>query len=804
MSSGLPIDILRAEVETAIRDGAVVITSPTGSGKSTQVPRWLAVDGPVLVVEPRRIACRSLAARVADLEGARLGDTVGYSVRDEHRAGPQTRILFATPGVVLRMLAGGASGTPAPKGPRASMGGSLLAGFRTIIVDELHERRLDTDLILALLCDRWGGQLAAMSATLDGDRVAAHLGGRHLRAEGRLHPVEHRYQPGESTLPSARDLEAQVVRAIDATASQPGDVLVFLPGKAEIAACAQALSGRSDLEILPLHGGLDLAEQARVFAPAARRRGVLATNVAETSLTLPGVGVVVDSGLVRQTRYHDGRGFLSRVPIARDSADQRAGRAGRTAPGVCVRLWSPRALLEPVTPPEIHRESLVPLLLAAAACDARVESRSFLDPPRPCAVAAAAEELRALGALDSQGQPTPRGRRLFGLPLDAHQGRLLVEAEHTGALEDAIDLVAVLATGRRLLAGGPAEDAAPDEPGCDATALIRAVRDGHGPGLSRPVLREARANRQRLRHAFGLAERADPARPVDRARLARTALQADPRCGHIPRRHGRRTGWSNGGTELELSRDSAVDETRAEALVVLDTHAAGVGHQRTRLLCTCAMPIPARWLVEAGLGEDRLAGTSIQRGRVIARVERIFAGRALAVREEIPQGALARSALRDLLLRGTLFREAVETTRSRLQSAALLRRLDAHGATDALHRESIPPEYGEQIPELGDWLAARLDALGVESGDDLALLTPGDVTAPALPDTVQAALDREFPRTLDHGDAAYAVEYDPGRRMVTLRRVRGRRKEAPRASYLPAFAGFSVRMEHGGAFVSIR
>ncbi len=778
----LPIEALREAFLASA--GPVVITSPTGSGKSTQVPRWS--PGRVLVVEPRRLACRALAARVAELEGTAVGGTVGYTVRDEHRASEGTRVLFATPGIALRQA-------------------DTWGRYGTVILDEFHERSIDTDLLLALFMKKFRGRLVVMSATLDGERVAAHLGGRHLRAEARTFPVSVRHlADGPAQLPEARALEDRVRRALDASRGDPGDVLVFLPGKGEIQDCARALRGRTDVEVLALHGELALDAQRRVFQQGTRRRVILATNVAETSVTIPGVGVVIDAGLVRQTRYRGGRAALTLVPIARDSAEQRAGRAGRTGPGVCYRLWSPAAALEPATAPEVYRESLVPLVLAAAACGETPEALPLLDRPRDHALAAARAELTALGALDDGGAITPRGRELFGLPLDAHLGRLLVEARVTGALEDAIDLVAALATGRSLFSGaGPAEEGVGLRgSGCDATACVRAVREGDPDhdGLHRGALEEARRTAARLRRAHGLPEQRPRDATVDRERLARTALAADPRCVHVARRRGREVAWSNGGTEVALGRESAVAAARdVEAIAVLDSRAVGEGRDVT-VLVTCATPVKLGWLVEAGVGRDRLAGVTVDHGRVIAKTERVYAGRVLAEREEVPVGEVAREALCALFLRGSIFRESLAVTRERLSATALAARLAASGHTlDADWRAPPVTDTG-----LEAWVTARVAALGVERGDDLAMLGPGDLLAPELPDAVREALDRDFPRTVRVGDATYEADYDLAKRQVTLRMVRGARKDPPPLGYLPRFPGFRICVEAGRSMWIVR
>lgn len=767
----LPIDALRADFRDALGRGPVVITSPTGSGKSTQVPRWF--DEPVLVVEPRRLACRALAARVAELETVTLGGAVGYNVRDERRASDDTRVLFVTPGVALRMA-------------------DAWGRFAAVVIDEFHERNLDTDLLLALLQKRGAPRLVAMSATLDGERVAAHLGGRLLRVDVRTFPVDIRHlADGPAPLPTRDGLEARVRRAVDAAAGDPGDVLVFLPGKGEIDDCARSLRGRNDLEVIPLHGGLSLDEQRRAFAPATRRKVILSTNVAETSLTLPGVGVVIDAGLVRQTRYRAGRGALTLTAVAQDGADQRAGRAGRTAPGVCYRLWSPAAKLAPATLPEVHRESLVSLVHAAAMYGERPETLPLLDAPKPHAVAAAREELVALGALDASGAVTERGRELFGLPLDVPLARLLVEARRTGALDDVIDLVSALSVGRPLFVG-PLRDDDLRACGCDATALVRAVRRGDPDvdGLHRGALDDARRTRARLRRAHGLADDVG-GDAVDHERLVRTAIAADPRCVHVARRRGREARWSNGGTELSLARESAVQQARdVEAIAVLDARAVGDGRDAETIV-TCATPVLVRTMAAAGLGRDRLAAVTVARGRVVAQVERVYAGKVIDEREETPTGDVAREAVATLFTRGSIFKDALPVTRDRLAAAALAKRLQGAGR---LAEVRWTPS-GET--ELEPWVRARVAALGVESGDDLALLSAADFTAPALPEEVAEVIDRDFPRTVTVGDASYACEYDLARASVLLRMVRGARRDPPPLGYLPRFPGMKITVEAG-------
>lgn len=785
-ASGLPIDAIHSSLLDAISAGSVVVTAPTGSGKSTQVPRWCRSLGRVLVVEPRRVACRSLASRVAELEGCRLGAEVGYSVRDDRRARADTEILFATPGVVLRLL-----------------GDGDLGGYSTVILDEFHERSLDVDLLLALLLDRRSRGLVVMSATLAGERVAEHLDGRLIHAPGRVFPVDTTYVPGGTMLPEIKGLEGRLGAALDrACDARSDDILVFLPGKGEISSALDALANRRKVELIPLHGGLSLDQQSRAFEPSHRRKVILSTNVAETSVTVPGVGAVIDSGLVRRTRYHNGRGFLTLRPVALDSAEQRAGRAGRTAPGICLRLWDDAALLEAATPPEVHREGLVPLVLAAAACGARPEALPFLDPPKEYALEAAREELLALGALDDVGRLTDRGRKIFGLPLDASLGRLLIEAEGRDGAEDVVDLVAALSTGRPVFRGplNPLhdEDGDPRTSGCDATALIGAVRArkrSWSQVVNQHVLNEARRVSARLRKAFALPPLPQGRRAprIDRKKLAMIVLAADTRSAHVARRRRGKVAWSNGGTEILLGRESAIESDKVDVVAVLDVRPLGKGRRGMQILATCALPLELPWLVQAGLGTDRMRAPTIKNGRVIALIERVYARRVLAEREEVPRGALAREALRDLFLRGSIFHDVLAPTRERLAAAGLVRRLRAAGLADgALEWGEVPSDVdvpSVESPEL--WVLERLRDLGVESGEDLAMLDAGDLLAPALPDEMVQLLDRAFPRLISLGDARYELSYDLEQSVVILHQIQGKRRVPP-LSYLPAFSGFGI------------
>ena len=436
-----------------------------------------------------------------------------------------------------------------------------------------------------------------------------------------------------------------------------------------------------------------------------------------------------------------------------------------------------------MTPPEIHREDLTPLVLAAAACGTpAVEALPFLDPPHDYAVTDAREGLRGLDALDDAGRITPRGEALFGLPLDPHLGRLLIEARAQGTLPLAIPLVAALSTPRRLFVGRPREPEADlRDSGCDAVALIRAVVEGHPQRhqLDAVALRDARSVAERLRGLWEVASLGHAPTAADREALAMTLLAAWPRCAHMARRRKRHVAWSNGGTELSLGHEVALDEEKTEALLVLDSRAFGLGHRKRQLVITAAMPIPVPWLLRAGRGRARLAGVSLRGGALLARIEQVYAGAVIGQREEVPEGALAREAIRDLLLEGRLMPDLQAVLEARHAEAALAAQL-----------EGQPP-----LSSLPEWLLGRLAELGLQHPDELDLLEPADLLPPAPPPALLDQIARAFPQQLSIGDARYTIRYDVAARTATLHQVAGLRKEPPPDRFLPHLPGWTLQLE---------
>jgi ATP-dependent helicase HrpB len=443
----LPIDAVLDQLAVALADGnAAVLVAPPGAGKTTRVPLAL-LDAPwaekkkIIMLEPRRIAARASAERMAKTLGERVGETVGYRVRFGSKVSRATRIEVVTEGIFSRQI----------------LDDPELSGVAAVLFDEFHERSLDADLGLALARDaqvslREDLRILVMSATLDGARVAKLLGDAPVVAsEGRAFPVETRYLGRKADAPLERQMADAIAMALRA---DPGSVLAFLPGAAEIRRTQNFLAERvqdAGVEIVPLFGALDAAVQDRAIAPPPKgqRKVVLATSIAETSLTIEGVRIVVDSGMARVPRYEPDIGLtrLETVRASRAAVDQRRGRAGRTEPGVCYRLWDEpqTASLAAYTQPEILSADLSSLVLDLAQWGVSDPSTlAFLDAPPQPALKEARSLLRELGALDGDGRITAEGHSLRALALPPRLARMIVDSHRWGAGEQAAEVAAIL------------------------------------------------------------------------------------------------------------------------------------------------------------------------------------------------------------------------------------------------------------------------------------------------------------------------------------------------------------------------
>ncbi len=574
MKSGLPIDeilpALRAELA---RGRNAVIEAPPGAGKSTVVPialldePWLR-GGKLIMLEPRRLATRAVAARMAHTLGESPGETVGYRMRLETRVSRRTRIEVVTEGVFTRML----QSDPA------------LEGVAAVLFDEFHERSLHADTGLAFALDAQENvapelRLLVMSATLDGAAVAKLLGDARasapiMTAAGRVFPVETRYVgTGLPLLPGARafneGVEIVVLRVIKrALTEAEGDMLVFLPGAGEIRRVQGMLSDAgSDIDVYPLFGELAPGEQDAALAPArpGRRKIVLATNIAETSLTIDGVRIVIDAGLERRSLFDPASGMnrLEILRISRASADQRAGRAGRTAPGVCFRLWGEGAerSLAAYAPPEMCVADLAPLALDLAVWGTEAGALRWLDAPPAATLASARDLLRGLGALDCAGKVTPHGRAMQEFPAHPRLAHMLLKSVELDAAPLAAELAALLSDRDVLRTGMGGAPRARDS---DLRTRLEALHGG-GANVDRATLERVRRTQRSFLQLLGR----------DRPQGAPDSQAAGVLLAHAyPDRIGRRRPGADARYQLANGRgalfESAESVARQEFIVAVD------------------------------------------------------------------------------------------------------------------------------------------------------------------------------------------------------------------------------------------
>lgn len=487
----LPIHDVLPDLTSAFKKSAnVVLIAPPGAGKTTGVPLALLdepwVAGRILMLEPRRVAARAAAERMASVLGERVGATVGYSIRHESAISRGTRIEVITEGILTRRLQRDPS----------------LEGISAVIFDEYHERSIHADLGLALSLDMQAAlredlRLLVMSATLDGEKVAQILGNAPtIRSEGRAFPVETKWLDAPWKTPNERrgGFERAIASCLTrALAEEEGDVLVFLPGVGEIERVQKLVDG-TEIDLRPIHGSLPFDKQRAALSPAknGRRRVVLATAIAETSLTIEGVRIVIDGGLARHALFDAGAGMSRLITrrVSRASADQRRGRAGRTEPGTCYRLWTKgeEGGFAASDPPEIAEADLAPLALDLAVWGIEEPSQlQWLDAPPPTAFAQAQDLLQELGALDNVGKATAHGKVLAEMPLHPRLAHLLVKGQEAGSGWRAADLAALLEE-RDPLHGGMA----------DLTLRLDAIANG-AQNADRAALARIRSSAKRLR-----------------------------------------------------------------------------------------------------------------------------------------------------------------------------------------------------------------------------------------------------------------------------------------------------------------
>ncbi|MFM2594992.1 helicase-related protein [Vibrio harveyi] len=783
--SQLPIDSLQAEFDQLVNHHHLVVEAETGSGKSTRLPLWSANHGRVLVIEPRRIACTSLAEFLADQSGQPLGKQIGYAIKLHAHYDENTKVVFVTPGVALRWFAE-----------------DKLASFDIVMVDEFHERRWDIDLLTAILKQEKQHRLIVTSATLEGEKLANYLDAKRLRSEGRCFPVTVTHRSLDSRyLPNKKGCENDVVRTVkEALEDEEGDILVFLPGRKEITQCAQMLQNINDVMIVKLHASVSDEERHHALTVQNQRKVVLATNVAETSLTIPNIRVVIDSGLERRTVQRNGRTALTLTHISKASAAQRMGRAGRVAEGACIRLFGEHAPLELVTPPELHREELVEPMLAAACCGYRLSELQFLDALPEKSLLSASQTLRGMEAIDQQGDVTEHGKKVYPLPIDALFADLVTRMQTKSEKEAMIDLAAALSVPAQLyqLQGGESAEALAQEElfGCDASLMIRLVRGEQLPGVNVDVsvLEEAQGLAKQMREVFELPE-LDVASRYKRDELTKAIAKLHPELVFV-RRERRRDALGNGLMEMVVGRNSRFPD-KSEAALVLDSHSVpGRGVKQTLNLASVMLPVSLALLRELELGEWQQGETNYEEEVPRATMHLIYAGRTICTEYQALQGEVAVQSIVEMIDEQALLPGFAPLRKQQIQHWKIYNAL-------GLNQTPVDKSMLDDL-SFSTWLVEQLETLGVESVEDIELFDADDIPFEGIPDWEYQDFAEQFPLKLVLAELKLDVEYFVSRKLVHVIYTEGNRKGDPKRWELPRWSGWKVQYKKASRVLDVK
>lgn len=762
MLAPLPIDAVLPElIKVLSHNGNVVLQAPAGAGKTTRVPpallqAQLANDGLIVVIEPRRLAAQTAARRMATEHDQRVGETFGYHIRFDRRAGLATRVLVVTEGVLLRML----------------LDDPLLERVAVIVFDEFHERNLNSDLALAIARQlqtelRPELKLVVMSATIDPQPIADYLGCPIVASGGKLFPVDVRYLPLPTQRPLPQSVASGVANLLDSTA---GDILAFLPGVGEIRRThEQLLPLASDRQLVvhELYGDLPMDQQDAALRPADRRKVILSTNVAETSVTIEGITAVVDSGMARVLRWDPSVGIdrLAVERISRSSADQRAGRAGRTAPGICLRLWTQhehRFLAERNTPEVLRLDLSGALLTLLSRGETRWENFPWYEAPRAAACEQASTLLRRLGAADGQGL-TELGKTLAFLPLHPRLGCLLVEGFRHDC-PDRAALAAALLTerdpfardGQRQAQHASSSDLLDRIQALEEFAKARILDSTAGRLNATAAQYVLHVRQQLLRTArdAGLVMSASSDRRPDSLLRAIAAALPD----RIARRRepGSRRGIMVGGRGVRLSDRSAVHEGELFACVEIEE----IGGAES--LVRQASSVDRSWLPRQLISEDVVARFDEQRERVLI---------------------VRRTLYEDLVLEESQIEAGDPDVIARVLCEAAAKQLD-HALP--LRAENVA-QFLARVRSLRQWMphlnlpefsTAELQAFlpqlcsGRRSFDELRSAPLLDYLQSALTSQQLVALNREAPERIAAASGSrIRLYYEPGRPPVMAVRI---------------------------------
>ena len=799
MSFSLPIDAVKKEFLQQLSSHHLVVEAETGSGKSTRLPIWAAKDGKVLVVEPRRVACTSLAEFIAvtpDDENRIWGSKIGYAIRFDNQFDQDTDIVFVTPGVALRWL---------------SENG--LTDFKTIIIDEFHERRWDTDLLLSLLLQTQSHRLVVTSATLDSQRLAEYMAAKRLTANGRMFDVEVIHQASDArSMPEIQHIERKIGQALEAHREHHQDILVFLPGRKEISSVKQSLQQkyRDDIEdgkldVISLHASVSEQEKQRALTESEKQRIILATNVAETSLTIPGITLIIDSGLERRTHQRNGRTVLSLHAISNASAEQRKGRAGRVRSGTCIRLYGKAAPLERLTPPELLREELVEPYLAALCCGYSLESLPFIDVLPEKTLEQARSVLTKMKAIDDKGAITDHGRVLYPLPIDTLFAHLITAMPTRGLKEAMVDLSAALSVPQKLWQSPNGEEQLAllkqwlKIEGCDATALIAIVRTPFDElpdwlNVDPLVHQEAQQLSVQIRDALELPELTVASR-FKRAEWLDAVMVATPELVFV-RRERRRQALTNGFYELTVGRDCLLLDD-AEAAIVFDQYALpGRGVKQNLVLATCMAPVTLSLIEAHHLATEQVGETIQTDDGVRTSIDYVYAGRVIKSEWRQPEGDIAQEALVDLIISNQILDGLYTKLEFDIHQWNLYLALGLYDETQC--------QLPAKTVVTKDWLAQQIEDLGVETVDDLEMFTCDDFTFNGIPEWERSDFDERYPAVVALNDLKMTIEYHVASKMVTAVHCDGKRKQDPKRWELPRWNGWRVKYRKASRIIDIK
>ncbi|MDD9155496.1 helicase-related protein [Aliivibrio sp. S4TY2] len=778
----LPINAIHSEFSSVILTKNAVVQSETGSGKSTHLPLWAAEYGRVLVIEPRRIACTTLAEYLAQQSSKALGEDIGYAIKLDSRYCEESKIVFVTPGIALKWFME-----------------DKLVSFSHIMIDEFHERRWDTDLLLSLLHDHQQHRLILTSATIDTKPLASYANATVLTAKGRQFTVQISHVSEHSQqMPSARDIEQRIISTLKTVIQrgETGDILVFLPGKKEIIQCVQIAAGLyPNHQVIPLFAGVSDLHRKQALTQSSQQRIIFSTNVAETSLTIPNVTVVIDSGLERRAHQRNGRTTLSLQAISKASAEQRSGRAGRTQSGQALRLYGEHAPLEKMTPPELQREELVEAVLASASCKKALREMTFLEPLPEKSLALAEEKLQQMGAINSELMITDYGLQLFPLPIDTLFSHMLSVVKGRSEKETVADLVAGLSVSNKLFSIANSEMARDEflrwnPKSCDLVTLVSIVRGHNCDGLmiDDELRKEAQALAKQIRSELGLPELAASSR-LKREEVLQQLVEKLPELVFV-RREKRREAFGNGNLEVVLGRNHHFLPVDEAAIIFNQFSLPGRGNKQTLTIATALAPIDASWVIESGLAERRVGECVNDNQDIKIAYDYYYANRLLKTVYVEPKEEDAIAVIVSQVIDGCILPSLKEKRETEIAAWQLYCQLNGNNKISIMTFES--------------WFTQQLRELGVTSLDDMEMFAEDDFIYDGIPEWELSDFLATYPQIVVLPDITVSVEYFPSSKRIVLTYLKGDRKNDLKRWELPTWSGWCIQYKKASRKVDIR